>query len=249
MAQAILNNNRATSNAQSGSTHTAAVITKYTKRANDDGWLAVKLDSTGLLVALCEFTKVTLIKESGGRTYFRIADGNSEFAGQTASLKSENAMQYLTDAPTSGQATVKVKYAGAPAYAVSEFKGRRLQQWAQVSFNGQTAKVTLNTIWDENYTPIPPGRHRIMAPDRSHANVPTGGYKVKANLHCTDVWFPIELQGKKGNSSRYIHVGHISEGCVTFYELSKWNDIYDYLICRRVKGEGGKYVGELVVEK
>jgi hypothetical protein len=249
MAQAILSNNRAPSNRQGGSTHPAAVVTKYTKRADENGWLSVKLEPKGTLVALCEYTKVTFTKESGGRTYFRIADGNSEFVGQTASLKTENALKYLMDTPPTAPATVKVKYTGAPAHAVSEFKGKLLQQWAQVSFNGKTAKVTLNSQWGGEFTPIPPGRHRIMAPDRSHGNISTDGYKAQGNLHCTDVWFPIELQGTKGNSSRYIHVGHLSDGCVTFYELIKWNDVYDYLICRRVKGEGGKYVGELLVEK
>ncbi|MFJ7313591.1 hypothetical protein ACIQVE_12645 [Pseudomonas sp. NPDC098747] len=130
MALAILNNNLAPSNRQSGSTHPSTVVTKYTKRAGDDGWLSVKLEPKGTLVALCEFTKVTLAKESGGRTYFRIADGNSEFVGQTASLKTENALKYLIDTPPTGPATVKVKYTGAPAHAVSEFKGKILQQWA-----------------------------------------------------------------------------------------------------------------------
>ncbi|QLL10549.1 hypothetical protein [Pseudomonas chlororaphis] len=52
-----------------------------------------------------------------------------------------------------------------------------------------------------------------------------------------------------GNSGRYVHIGHLSEGCVTFYELLKWNDIYDYLIDKRMKEGKGKYVGTLVVEK
>jgi hypothetical protein len=59
---------------------------------------------------------VTFTKESGGRTYFRIADGNSEFVGQTASLKTENALKYLMDTPPTAPATVKVKYTGAPVH-------------------------------------------------------------------------------------------------------------------------------------
>jgi hypothetical protein len=82
-------------------------------------------------------------------------------------------------------------------------------------------------------------------------NISTAGYKAAhpGRVRCNDVWFPIEVEGTTGNSSRYIHIGHLSEGCVTFYELLKWNDIYDYLIDKRMKEGKGKYIGKLIVEK
>ncbi|WP_241492113.1 hypothetical protein [Pseudomonas sp. TTU2014-080ASC] len=88
-----------------------------------------------------------------------------------------------------------------------------------------------------------------MAPDYSHANIPTSGYRAAhpGQIRCTDVWFPIALQGTTTNSSRYIHIGHLSEGCVTFYELLKWNAIYDYLINKRERGNNGKFIGDLIV--
>jgi len=62
------------------------------------------------------------------------------------------------------------------------------------------------------------------------------------------VGFPIGLNGTMQNSSRYIHVGHLSEGCVTVHELEKWTVIYQYLISHRAPGFTGKKVGELVVK-
>ena len=64
-----------------------------------------------------------------------------------------------------------------------------------------------------------------------------------------DIWFPIGLNGSTVNSSRYIHVGHLSEGCVTTHELKKWTALYNYLISHRVPNSMGKYVGQLKVQK
>nr|WP_298145273.1 hypothetical protein [uncultured Pseudomonas sp.] len=252
MVQTIIANNTATSNNQAGSRHSAVVATKYTRRADDSGWLGVRLEPSGSLVFICEYTKVIILNKVGGRTYFRISDGNGSYVGKEASLKDENALKFLADAPPVEPATVHLKYDGAPVLTRSDIRGdSNKQQWAIARFNGKTARVTLNSLWGQGYTPIPPGKHRIMAPDFSHANIPTSGYRAAhpGQIRCTDVWFPIELEGTVSNSSRYIHIGHLSEGCVTFYELLKWNDIYEYLISRRVKGEGGKYIGTLLVEK
>jgi hypothetical protein len=88
-----------------------------------------------------------------------------------------------------------------------------------------------------------------MAPVRSHANQSTSGYRSAVpGLKCTDVWFPIQLEGQSGNSGRYIHAGHLSEGCVTVYELAKWTAMYEYLIASRLPGADGRFVGTLIVE-
>lgn len=86
-----------------------------------------------------------------------------------------------------------------------------------------------------------------MAPDRSHANISTEDYVKAAGAICTDIWFPIRLAGESAASSRYIHIGHISHGCVTVYELTKWNAIYNYLITHRMTGQGEKLIGQLIV--
>ena len=221
---------------------------KYTRRADDSGWLAVMLSATKQLGFLCEYTKVEMLKEEGGRVFFTVSDGNSDHVGKEASLKKENAVRFLSDVPPGGPATLQVRYTGAPVEEVSPFKGRLKQQWAEASFNGVQAQVTLNSVWGTSFTPIPVGAHMIMAPDQSHANISTAGYRsATPGLRCTDVWFPIQLGGTTGNSGRYVHVGHLSEGCVTFHELAKWDAVYDYLIASRTAGSGGKYCGNLMV--
>lgn len=220
----------------------------YTRRPDDTGWLMVRLADSGQPAYLCEYTQVLPLREADGRVFFKILGGNSAHVGKVASLAKKNASLYLSDVGPGGPAAVQVKYDGAPAEENSPFKGRLKQQWATVTFGGQHAQVTLNSVWDATYTPVPPGAHMIMAPDQSHANISTGGYRsATKGLRCTDVWFPIQLEGKTGNSGRYVHVGHLSEGCVTVHELTKWNALYDYLIACRLGGPDAKYVGNLIV--
>jgi hypothetical protein len=223
-------------------------VVKYTRRPDDSGWLGVLLRDTGLLGFLCEYTAVEITQEKADRTWFRIADGASEHVGKVASLRKANAAMFLVDQGPGGPASVRVKY-GARSKEVSPYKGELDQQWGLADFGKSHAEVTLNSEWTGGFTPLPPGNHRIMSPDQSHANVSTTGYRQAIpGLRCTDVWFPIQLEGKPGNSSRYIHAGHISDGCVTVHELTQWNAIYDYLIACRSPGTDGKFVGTLIVE-
>jgi len=169
--------------------------------------------------------------------------------GEEASLADANAVLYLAATGPAGPASLAVVYQGAPAEEVSKFKGKLKQQWATLAFNAQTAVVTLNSIWNGSYSPIPPGTHTVLAPDYSHKLISTSGYvSATPGMIGNDVWFPIGLNGSMQNSSRYIHVGHLSEGCVTVHELGKWTAIYNYLISHRVPASGGKKVGQLIVK-
>jgi hypothetical protein len=224
------------------------MLAKYTRRPDDSGWLSVMLSAGNRRIAVCEYTKVEIKGERDSRVLFRIVDGNSGYAGKEASLKVESAHRYLMNEGPLSTATVSVQYLGMPSEEDSPFKGPLRQQWAEFSFNGNKAKVTLNSIWNERYTPIPPGTHIIMAPDSSHGNISTAGYRQAIpGLRCTDVWFPIRLSGTHSNSGRYIHAGHLSEGCITVHELEKWNAVYDYLIRSRLPNSNGRFVGTLVV--
>jgi hypothetical protein len=225
---------------------------KYTRRADEDGWLAVLVESSKTRIALCEYTKVVILQETPARTFFKISDGNSGYIGATASLSRQNAEKYLLPGGPFAPARVNVKYEGSPSPEDSPFKGHLLQQWAKLTFPGGTATVTLNSVWDGRYTPIAAGSHKIMAPDYSHAAISTLGYRESAppgQIRCTDVWFPIEVQGTPSNSGRYIHIGHLSEGCITVHELLKWTSIYDFLISRREPESAGRYIGNVAVEK
>lgn len=246
----FLRNSIATTN-QHERTHTATVDTRYVRLPEDTkGWLLIKLSPSHTDAFICEYTKVTMVKSEGGRTYFKVADGLGS-VGLTASLSDENAKRLLLKTPPSmAVATVKVQY-GARKEEHSPFKGPLLQQWGTLNVGSQPITVTLNSRWTGEFTPIPAGVHRIMAPDYSHAESSTLGYRnthpgrIKAN----DVWFPIELAGTKGNSTRYVHIGHLSEGCVTVHQIERWNDVYNFLISHRLPNTDGKYVALLEVTK
>ena len=219
-------------------------------RAEPAGWLRVRLEPTGTDEFLCEFTRVIVTGEKAGRTYFNITEGNRS-VGQAASVSTANADRYLGHRRPGGSATLTVKYIGTPVSALASVRGDTLvQQWADLTFAGTTVRVTLNSLWNQQYTPIAPGVHAILAPDRSHANIPTTMYvKATPGMIGNDIWFPIGLNGTLQNSSRYIHVGQLSEGCVTVYELQKWSALYQYLISHRVAGSLGRRIGRLIVQK
>jgi hypothetical protein len=150
---------------------------KYTRCLDNTGWLRVRIVSPDSDGYLCEFTKVQLTREGAGRQFFKILDGWIS-VGKEASMSSAHARQLLSDVAPGGAAKVEVKYDGQPEWETSPFKGPLLQQWANESFNGEKARVTLNSVWDEHFTPIPPGTHSIMAPDASHAKISTIGYAM-----------------------------------------------------------------------
>lgn len=223
---------------------------RWTLRSEPSGWLYVLPEPSKKPEFLCEYTRVDVTGEKDGRVYFTIMEGYRS-VGQTASLKAANAARYLGTRPPGGPATLTVKYVGDPVAVLSAVRHQTLvQQWADLSFAGQTARVTLNSVWNRNFTPIPPGEHWILAPDNSHANIPTDFYvKASPGMIGNDTWFPIGLNKTMKNSSRYVHVGHLSDGCVTVYELGKWNAVYQYLISQRVPGSRGRRVGRLIMQK
>jgi hypothetical protein len=247
----FLRNSSATTN-QNGGTHTAIVDTRYVKLSEDThGWLKIQPTSSEEAVYICENTKVVVVKSSGGRTYFKVMDGWSA-VGITATMSDANANEYLTKTPPSATTEiVHVKY-GLRSKEVSPFKGPLLQQWATLKIRDRTITVTLNSEWNGAYSPIPAGMHRIMAPDVSHArSTPTSGYRsaLPGQIKANDVWFPIELAGTAGNSTRYVHIGHLSHGCVTVHQIEYWNVVYDFLISHRLPNTNGKYVALLEVTK
>jgi len=223
---------------------------RYTRRAEAAGWLTVRLTRSGDLVSLCEYTRVEVKREAGGRTYFVIADGYVH-PGEEASLAAANAAKYLSATGPGGGATLTVEYVGKPEDTWSPVRRQTLrQQWAKLSFASQTATVTLNSVWNSTFSPLAPGTHTILAPDYSHAAVATTGYVAAApGMVGNDTWFPIAIGNSMVNSSRYVHVGHLSDGCVTVYQLEQWTALYTYLIANRVPGTRGRKVGTLVVRK
>lgn len=213
--------------------------------APGDGWLSVQ-KSDGKLQGLCAWTKVEVYKKARGRTYLKVLEGAN--TGLLGSLADENARRYLTKRrPVQGEAVLTVSGQRSVSGWYSRANKRYFeQQLAVLSHGRRTVNVTLNTkLLNEpgSFTPIPHGEYRIKAPDFPHAEDYTEKYRsVAPTLKYDRVWFPIEY----GNNSRYVHVGNISDGCVTVLDLERWADLYEFLIKHRMPG--GRHVGKLVVK-
>ena len=236
------------------STTTAAVdTTRYVNKVDDTGWLRV-LDETGASQYLCEYTKIKLLptpkpghsqpEPMKGRTRFRVMDGTNR--GKACSLKDENVRQYLgVFAPASSPVTLNVTMGRRDGKWHSVARNLDLdQQLATGTIDKVTVAITLNSNWGppDNFTPIPPGTYDIGIPDYPHSAAMTRYYRdTEPSLMYDQVWFPI----KYGDGSRYVHVGNVSDGCVTVLSLDKWVSVYNAMIRRRDLGTG--FVGRLVV--
>jgi hypothetical protein len=108
-------------------------------------------------------------------------------------------------------------------------------------------EVTLNTN-NYNMPVIPVGVYNIWAPTGT-ASIPTDGYRTPNSnkVRGDRAWFPIE-EGGSLNNARFIHLGHISHGCISIMDPSQWTDVYETLINNRLSGANGRqYVGLLKV--
>jgi hypothetical protein len=218
----------------------------YYVKTDDSGWvLALKPDNK-TKASLCSHTKVQVITKANGRTLFKVCDGPNK--DQSLSMSNENAALHLSnhpkDAPAQAEASLTVIYKKRDTAWYSKARNQTLdQQLGSLAFLGKTIEVTLNSDWGGSYTPIAVGEYKIRIPDSPHDSNMTAYYrKVAPKLRYDQVWFPIE----HGNNSRYVHVGNVSDGCVTVVDLEKWNDVYSYLIRHRTPG--GKHVGKLIVK-
>jgi len=249
------------SNTISGSVQPVTVKTRYTKAPDTSGWLRVRLEPSGESAFLCEFVKVAVSKE-GERTQFVIMEGQHK--RKTASLSKENAAKCLVDAKRGGGASIVAKIKGREWLVSQPRRGERLNQLvATLSFDGKSATITLdsgvrytesnpmspNVGTVQQSKPLPRGTYKILTPEvpktpnmtAFYATAP-GGYP---DLKYHTVWFPVEYAPT--HNSNFVHVGNLSEGCVTMYELKMWNPLYAYLIANRSDKEG-KYVGTITID-
>ena len=240
---------------------TVPVKTRYTKALDTTGWLHVKLEPSGKAGYLPEYVKVQISKE-GDRTLFLIREGR--YKGQMASLKTENAAKCLVDVKRGAGAKLVAKM--GPGYKELYSKPKRetnKQLISTLSFDGKTATITLDSDvrFRETNTasplhnqflqskPLPKGLYKILAPESAKSAGFTEFYRSgdggDPNLKYDTVWFAIEYA--KTHNSNFVHVGNLSEGCVTVYEIGKWNALYAYLISNRLDVEG-KYVGTITIQ-
>ncbi len=196
-----------------------------------------------MLVSLAKYTRVALIESRLGRTYFKVMDGAAK--GQTLSLTDVNATEYLgSKAPVQSLAEVVVTYGKYVDDWISRARGGQKlgQQMATLEVAGISTQVTMNSVWTQSFTPLPAGQYTVLLPDAPHDKSMTRFYRdVEPKLKFDQVWFPIKFAG----NSRYVHVGNLSEGCVTVLDLARWVDIHEALLSHR--GADGDSVGRLIV--
>jgi hypothetical protein len=215
----------------------------YVKKVGDDGWMQARVGSNRL-VPLAKYTKVTILASTDGRTSFKVMDGPA--MGQTLSMADRNVVEYLgTTGPTQSPATIVVTYGKYTEGWVSEARGGQKldQQLATLQVSGITAQVTMNSVWDGKFFPLPAGEYSVLVPDAPHNKNMTRFYRTaEPTLRYDQVWFPIKV----GDNSRYVHVGNLSDGCTTVLDLSAWAKIEEALISHR--SLDGRSVAKMVVK-
>ncbi|WP_155630670.1 hypothetical protein [Burkholderia cepacia] len=221
------------------------VIRYVNKVDTDSGWLLVGSDNLprSEWESLFKYCKVMLIGSKNGRTYFKVMEGESR--GKIAFLSDSNASQYLgKTAPTQKSVELVMTYGAYDESWESVTRNRILpQQFASGTLGEIRFEATMNTSWGGEFHPIPPGTYKILLPDFPHKKEYTEQYKREyPNLSHHQVWFPIA----HGNNSRYVHVGNVSEGCVTVVHLKKWSEIHESLV--RHRAPDGNSVGTLIVK-
>lgn len=253
--------------------HDGIAEKRYTKCSDETGWLMIKLDdSAGSRVSVPEFVEVVLTQKLGKdgkptkdnetRVFFLVTEGR--YKGKTASLTKENAAKCLikTKRGEGAQLTAKI-IERKKERSVPQGNAELNQLWATLSFDGKKARITLDS--DEKYKetdptspyygqirhskPLPKGTYKIITPIAAHNPDDTSFYRTDPGgypgLKYDTVWFQIENAAT--NNSNFVHVGHISHGCVTVYQLEMWEAVYKYLISNRMDKDA-KYIGTVTIE-
>lgn len=231
---------------------------RYITNPPDSGWLWVKIENPngvqrainiknkGQKLVICENTKVQIRDIKDGRTYFKILDHISK--NVVASLSNENAKNHFSKSGpklSPNGAELEIRYNSEPEKVWSEARSESLLQVkGKLIFNTIAIDITVSTL-PNNYTILPNGSHNILLPDFPHDANMTRFYRMEnRNLKYDQVWFPIAISDRNNINDRYIHVGAVSHGCMTIYDLKGWNQLYKYLINNR-QSDNRQYVGKL----
>ncbi|NRF69436.1 hypothetical protein HLB44_20760 [Aquincola sp. S2] len=168
-----------------------------------DGWLNVKKDPDGQVIALPQYLSVEISENRLGREYFVVREGSHR--GQACSVVAGN---------------LKFGNPGYRAAARVEFSlSRQL-----LSFPGGQARAITDAA-----NPIPLGTHPIQLPDFPHEL--GAGYMSQSRFAMT--WFYMGRgPAVRGRNDRYLHTGRVSAGCVTV-DPSDWTALYQALILSR----------------
>ena len=178
-----------------------------------DGWLKVKREPSGSVIAIPEYLQVELTASKDGRDSFTILEGverGKKFSVKTGNLKSGNP-----------------GYHGMASLTFNITKG-------VLTYPGDQVKAITGAGTSNGDKPISIGMHPIQIPDFPH----NGGMGYLAQSPYAKNWFFLgQGHAMPGGSDRYLHTGTGSLGCITV-EPFGWTRLYQYLIlCRRGDGE------------
>jgi hypothetical protein len=210
--------------------HVDAAATSYVNKIASDGWLQGRHETTHALVPLAKYTEVRIINTLGERTTFKVMDG--PHAGKLLSLSEANARLYLGPTPpVRTPATIEVTYGKyVPQWHSAARRADLDQQMATLKVNGVSVQVTMNTNWGGSFFPLPPGDYAVLVPDAPHNANMTRFYRdTYPKLVYDQVWFPIKF----GDNSRFVHVGNVSDGCVTVLDMDRWPEVHEAIISHR----------------
>ncbi len=170
-----------------------------------DGWLNIKSEPGGQIIAVPEYLLVDLITSKDGRDFFSVLEGPA--LGKKFSVKSGHLKR------------------GSPGYHGP----------AQVTFSLSKKLLNypggqIKAITHDGSQPIPIGLHPIQIPDFPHA---LGAYYAGQSPYAKTWFFLGRGNAIPGSNDRYLHTGEVSNGCITV-EPNGWTLLYQYLIlCRR----------------
>jgi hypothetical protein len=168
-----------------------------------DGWLRVKREPSGEIVALPEYLKVDVTSREGGRDHFTVLEGterNKHFSVLAGNLRGSD-----------------------PGYRASAGLQFSLSLH-QLTFPGGSVRAITD---DRN--PVPIGQHPIQIPDFPHDL----GFGYLGQSRFATSWFYLGTgRAIRGRNDRYLHTGRASAGCITV-DPSGWTALYKRLILSR----------------
>lgn len=175
---------------------------RYTS-AGTDGWLNVRREPSGIIIALPEYIATEMESSSNGRDHFIVKEGVER--GNRFSVKAG----YLKAQPP----------AYRPAASIQFSLSRSILTYA----TGRARAFT-----DEG-NPIRPGTHPIQIPDFPH---PLGAIYLQQSAYAKNWFYLGQGNSVIGKSDRYLHPGGVSNGCITV-NPTDWTHLYQYLVlCR-----------------
>ena len=170
------------------------VIRYVSDRVSLDGWLMVRPEG-GANISLPSYLKVSVYQEKPDRTYFTILEGAHK--GVKASVSTTKGPPYLVES-----------FVYSPAGTVRiNLSKQSLWYGAAGPFSAFSGAWKAGAV---TYTAIPRGNYLLQIPDSPHQS-----NRYSAYTQYQTTWFRIMGNGLGPDSSRYLHAGELSDGCVT----------------------------------